>query len=248
MKRLVLGLVSGFILLLAFVISLAPANVVLPWFTSGFSTVSLNNPTGTVWNSSLDSVSYQGRSIQKVSIDISFWHLLLGNLSSDIRIDDQNLLLDGAIKLNKQQIAIEDMRYQLEADTILDWVKLPITELSGRFIGEVMSITVNPNELKALDAHGYWQNAVIGYPNSTLELGDIHFTVTRTDNGRALLTITENPGMLDLKGTLEVGFDKQYQLNVSTQTDVPSHIKQWLTQLGRVENNRILIKWNGRLP
>lgn len=248
MKKLVLGLISGFILLLVFVISLAPASVVLPWFTSGFSMVSLNNPTGTVWDSSLDSVSYQGRSIHNISADTSFWHLLLGNVSSDIRVDDQNLLLDGAIELNRQQIAIKDMRYQLEATSVLDWFKLPISELSGRFIGQVRSIAVNPNELIALDAHGYWQNAVIGYPNSILELGDIHFTVTRTDNGRALLTVTENPGMLDLKGILEVGFDKQYQLNVSTRTDVPPHIKQWLTQLGRIEKNRIFIKWNGRLP
>jgi len=70
----------------------------------------------------------------------------------------------------------------------------------------------------------------------------------RTEDGRALLTITDNPGMLDLKGTLEVGFDKQYQLNLNTQTDLHANIKQWLTQLGRVENNRVIIKWNGRLP
>ena len=127
-------------------------------------------------------------------------------------------------------------------------MKLPITELSGRFIGEVSQLELTPGELHSVTATGYWQNAVVGYPNSVLELGDIHFTIERTETGRALLTITENPGMLDLKGKLEVGFDKQYQLNVSTQSDVPPNIKQWLTQLGKTENDRILIQWNGRLP
>ena len=248
MKKLILILIFGFLLLLGFVLTMAPARIVIPWFTQGISQITVNQPSGSIWNASLHSISYQGKSVYNISAQTSFWALLLGNLHSEIQIDDEQLLLDGSIQLNSQQIAVENTNYQLEAGAILDWIRLPITELSGRFTGEIQSLELAVNEIKALDADGVWQNAVVGYPNSVLELGDIHFTIERTDEGQALLTITENPGMLDLKGTLEVGFDKQYQLNLSTQTDTPAHIKQWLTQLGRIENNRVIIKWNGRLP
>lgn len=248
MKKWVLGSIIGVAVLLVLLIAMAPARIVLPWATNDLKQVTLNQPSGTLWDASLESIIFQGRSIEDISIKTSFFNLLVGNLSSHIRVNDNNLSLDGNITLNSQNLAVHNARYQIDASSILDWIQLPITELSGRFIGEIEIVELAPNELKALEVNGYWQNAVVGYPNSVLELGDIHFTIERTDNGRALLTITENPGMLDLKGTLEVGFDKQYQLDVSTQTDVPSNIKQWLTQLGRTENNRILIKWNGRLP
>lgn len=248
MKKWVLGSIIGVTVLLIFLVAMAPARIILPWAINDLQQVTLNQPSGTLWDASLKSITYQGRSIEDVSIKTSFFNLLVGNLSSHIRVNDNGLSLDGNIILNSQNMAVHNARYQLDASSVLDWIQLPITELSGRFIGEIDTVELASNELKALEASGYWQNAVIGYPNSVLELGDIHFTIERTDNGRALLTITENPGMLDLKGTLEVGFDKQYQLDVSTQTDVPSNIKQWLTQLGRTENNRILIKWNGRLP
>lgn len=248
MKKWVLGSIAGVALLLIFLVAMAPARVILPWATNGQTQLTLNQPSGTLWDASLESITFQGRSIEDVSIKTSFFNLLIGKLSSHVRVNDNGLSLEGDITLNRQNMVVNNARYQIVASKILDWVQLPITELSGRFIGDVNSIELAAKELKALDINGYWQNAVVGYPNSVLELGDIHFTIERTDSGRALLTITDNPGMLDLKGTLEVGFDKQYQLEVSTQTDLPSNIKQWLTQLGRTEDNRILIKWNGRLP
>lgn len=248
MKKLILSFIVGFLLLLGFVLVMAPARIVIPWFTQGLSQLSLNQPSGSIWNASLGSITFRDISVSNISAQTSFWSLLFGSVHSDVQVNDQQLYLAGSIKLNRQQVSLESTDYELEAGAILDWVKLPITELSGRFTGEIQSLELAANEIKALDADGVWQNAVVGYPNSVLELGNIHFTVERTNEGRALLTITENPGMLDLKGTLEVGFDKQYQLNLSTQTDTPAHINQWLTQLGRVENNRVIIKWNGRLP
>ncbi|ACV27715.1 type II secretion system protein N [Kangiella koreensis] len=248
MKKWVLGSIIGVTVLLIFLVVMAPARIVLPWATNDLKQLTLNQPSGTIWEASLESITYQGRSIEDISIKTSFFNLLIGNLSSHITVNDNGVSLEGDVILNSQNMVVNSARYQIEASSILDWVQLPITELSGRFIGDINGIELATKELKTLDANGYWQNAVVGYPNSVLELGDIHFTVERTDNGRALLTITDNPGILDLKGTLEVGFDKQYQLDVSTQTDVPSNIKQWLTQLGRTEDNRILIKWNGRLP
>ncbi len=248
MKKLILILIFGFLLLLGFVLALAPARIVLPWFTQGLPQLTINQPSGSIWDASLSSVSFQDKSIYNISAQTSFWSLLFGNIHSDIQVDDQQLFLDGSIQLNSQQISVDNTVYELESGAVLEWVRLPITQLSGRFTGEIRSLELAASEIKALDADGVWQNAVVGYPNSVLELGDIHFTIEPTDEGRALLTITENPGMLDLKGTLEVGFDKQYQLNLSTQTDTPAHIKQWLTQLGRIENNRVIIKWNGRLP
>ena len=248
MKKLVLRFSVGIVVLLTFILAMAPARIVLPWFTQGFSQISLNHPAGTIWDASLDSISYQGQSIRNISAQTSFWSLLFGNLQSDIQIDDAQLLLKGSVMLNRQQVSIENTDYELEAESVLDWVRLPITELSGRFVGKIQAVELATNEIRELAANGVWQNAVVGYPNSVLELGDIHFTMQRTEDGRALLTITDNPGMLDLKGTLEVGFDKQYQLNLNTQTDLHANIKQWLTQLGRVENNRVIIKWNGRLP
>ncbi|MCW9029751.1 MAG: type II secretion system protein N [Kangiella sp.] len=248
MKKVILGTTLGLLLLIVFLVILAPARVVLPWVTQNLSQVAINGPSGTLWNTELQSITVQGQAIEDISIETSFWHLLFGNVSSDIRINDQNVRLEGSVALNSEQVSIENTSYQLEASMLLDWIKMPITELSGRFIGQINTVTLAANELHALDVNGRWQSAVVGYPNSVLELGDIYYTIERTDDGRALLTITDNPGMLDLKGTLEVGFDKQYQLNVSTKTDIPSNIKEWLTQLGRTENNRIFIKWNGRLP
>lgn len=248
MKKRVLGFIIGLILLLAFVVGLAPARVVLPWVGQSIPQMSLNNPDGTIWNASLGSLVYQGLVIEDISVQTSFWSLLLGNVSSAVQVNDEKLIFDGNIKLNRHQFSITSARYQLDASSILNWFRLPITELSGRFIGQVDSIDLTSGNINSLQANGYWQNAVVGYPASVLELGDIHFTLSKTEDDRALLTITDNPGMLDLKGTLEVGFDKQYQLNVNTQSDIPSNIKQWLTQLGQTENNRIYIKWNGRLP
>ncbi|MBD3668189.1 MAG: type II secretion system protein N [Kangiella sp.] len=248
MKKLILSFIIGFLLLLIFVLAMAPARIVLPWFTQGLPQLSLNQPSGSIWNASLESISFQGKSIHNISAQTGFWSLILGNIHSDIQVDDQQLFFDGSIQLNSQQVSINNTDYELDAGAILDWVRLPISELSGRFAGEINELELAHNEIRKLDVEGVWQRAVIGYPNSVLELGDIHFTIQRNDNGQALLTITENPGMLDLKGTLEVGFDKQYQLNLSTQTDLPENIKQWLTQLGRIENNRVIVKWNGRLP
>lgn len=199
MKKLILSSIIGFLLLLIFVFAMAPARIVLPWFTQGLPQLSLNQPSGSIWNATLDSISFQGRSIHNISAQTGFWSLLLGNIHSEIQIDDQQLFIDGSVQLNSQQVSINNTDYELDAGTILDWFRLPITELSGRFAGEINEFELVPNEIIKLDARGVWQQAVVGYPNSVLELGDIHFTIQRNDNGRALLTITDNPGMLDLK-------------------------------------------------
>jgi len=248
MKKKILVALAGFIVFIFFFVLLAPARVVLPWFIQGIPQVAVQGVSGTVWNTSLDSVLYNGNTINDVAIKTSFWNLLLANLKSDISVNDQNLMLDGRIIVNSDQLRIEDARYQLDVSSLQTWLKLPVSELSGSLIGHIDNAVLQIDDLIDLQANGYWQNAVVGYPNSVLELGDIHFTIERTEDGKALLTITNNPGMLDLKGTLEIALDKKYRLTISTKTDIPSHIKQWLTKLGRTENNRIYIKWNGRLP
>lgn len=248
MKKIIIGLaiIVFFILVL---LVLAPAKAIFPYITDKVTGLTISHPQGTVWSASSKQIQFKNLALNNVSLSTNPLYLIAGKLASTIEVQDQELKIKGQFVLGNSAQQVEDLKYELDASWLNQFLKSPINGLEGNISGviEEYHSDINQQTIKRVNGNGSWHDAVIHYPNTILELGDFNYQLTTNEQNQIRINVLENKGVLDLKGYIDFGLDKSYQLNLNTQTELPENIKRWLTAFGKVQNNRIHIVWNSRL-
>ncbi|NVK22844.1 MAG: type II secretion system protein N [Kangiellaceae bacterium] len=246
MKKIFLWAFIGLIILIILILALAPARAILPWITDKVPGLVLTNPQGSIWSTKVDSLQINRLRINNLQLNISPWSLLLGNLSSELSLDDENLKLNGDIRLNNDVAEVNGLVYQLDSRWLKQFVKAPINDISGIIKGELESAKVQHKQkiVEDLSGFGTWNNAIIDYPNYRLELGNFSYKLSNHEKV-ARITIIDNDGLLDLKGHIDIDLNNRYQMQLNTQENLPENIKRWLRAFAKTENGRMYIQWQG---
>ncbi len=253
MKKIILGILLGIVVLLLMLVAMAPASTILPMLKSALpqqvKALQFGQVDGSIWSPSINNVSYQNFSLKKVDIELNPLSLFIGKLKGDISIQDPKLHWQSQLSVDQKQVAVKAASYQLQASQFDPLMKFPVKGLAGELSGSLKQFILTPQNktIQALDGEGTWQNAVIYYLEQRLALGDLNYQLTTNEQGDAIVQIMENRGLLDLKGNLRLSQSKEYFLELSTQQTLPAELEQWIKRLAQLQNNRYHIKWNGRL-
>jgi len=250
MKRIILWSCVSFVLLIAILLSLAPAKTILPWFTDSIPELHLTNVEGSVWSTSIDTVSFKNATLNNIKLSTNPLGLLLGNLNSTLGINDQNIQLDTELSLSNNDYQINNADFEINTAYIPSVIRLPIEGLEGMVSGTVETLQMTNKSFVTVDGAGQWKDAVIAYPNNDLNLGDVSFQLEKAevDDKTIRLVVVENEGVLDLKGDIELSLNKHVSMSLNTTTDLPQNLKSWVTRWGRQDGNRIHLEWRGQLP
>ena len=249
MKKTLIVIGLALLIFVFFLLAIAPAKVATRMITDMVPGLVLNNVEGSLWSIEAKSVQYKQFKLNNINLSSNPFALLVGQLSSELTVNDPALTVDSNVKLSQSEYQLTDTHYELDAAFITDNVRVPIEGLKGRINGTIQKAHLTQKELLALQGSGQWRGAVIEYPNNNLELGDIRYALSKVaEQNKARVDIVENQGPLDLKGFIELSMDKSFRMDVHTTTDLPANLKNWLSVWGRQQNNRIHIQWQGRLP
>ncbi|AOE49028.1 type II secretion system protein N [Kangiella sediminilitoris] len=250
MKKIIMGAVLALILFVAMLVILAPANTISSLLAEKVPGLTLKQVNGTLWSTKVGRINYKQYELRDLQLETSLLGLLLGKLQSSVKVNDPKLKLNSEMDLREGRYRLKHTDFTIDTAYVTSVVQLPIEGLIGPVNGNITELEMTQQELLELNGGGTWSNAVIQYPGSNLELGTIHFTLSKlADSDNTIrVEITDNQGVLDLKGYIDASLDKRFNMNLSTTTDVPQNLKSWLSRWGRTENNRIYLQWQGRIP
>lgn len=250
MKKIILGAFLALMLFIAILVMLAPAKVITPWITDAVPGLHLSNVNGSIWSANIAQAKYRNVVLENIKLEVNPLSLIAGKLNADVVIDDPNINIQADAILSSEDYKVENGQFDIDSSYVISLFRTPLQDLSGRVIGTVTDFRFNNNQLAALEGEGEWKSAIIHYPNNNLELGDIAFRLSEMSEQRngARVEIINNKGVLDLQGYIEIGLDKQFNMNVHATDQLPANIKSWLTTWGRQRGDRIYLEWRGRLP
>lgn len=250
MKKIIVGAVIALILFITILLTLAPARVATPWITDAVPELHLSNVSGSIWSTHIEQAKYRNLTLNDIELDPSPMALLWGTLEANVSVNDPNIKLEADTVLSANNYSVKDAMFDLDTAYVTSLIKMPIDGLSGRVKGQISVLEYSQKSLQQLSGEGQWDNAVILYPNNNLEIGNVSFRLSKSgqlDNA-ARVDITDNQGVLDLKGFIEIGLNKQFTMNIHATNELPANIKNWLTHWGRQDGDRIYLEWQGRLP
>ncbi|NVJ64852.1 MAG: type II secretion system protein N [Gammaproteobacteria bacterium] len=252
MKKKILGALLSVLLLAVIIVAMAPAQTVWPLIASKlpakFQKVQTTNIQGSIWNPKIGKIRYYDLSVENVSADISVLSLLTGNLKAQINVNDFSLKLDGKLSANTNAIEVSNLNYELAAQRFDPFMQFPVKSLKGNLTGSIEQASLQANgNWNNVQGIGSWQNAIIDYLEQSLALGNFEYQIKTDDTNNIILTVVDNQGVLDLKGQLTLMPNRSYQLDVSTQTQLPTDLENWIKNFGKLENDRYRIQWSGKL-
>lgn len=231
---------------------MAPAKTVLPMVTNSLpdhlKSIQFGQIEGSIWSPRMSSLSYKNIHLNNLRADISPLKLLLAEVDADISVDDPSLKLEGKLLASKSSIKTGSLSIDIKADRLNPFMQFPVKGLRGTMTGLIEQAAFDANgQWQQINGRGSWQQASIDYLEQSLDLGDFDFEINTSNENNLIVSIIDNQGVLDLKGQFVLEPSKTYQLDVSTQQQLPEHLERWISRLGKLENNRYRIKWSGQL-
>ncbi|WP_223670694.1 type II secretion system protein N [Kangiella shandongensis] len=250
MKKIIIGAALALILFLLIFVYIAPAKTITGMVTDRVPGLQLINVEGSLWSTQVGRLNFRQLSLQNIQLDTHLLSLLVGTLSSSITVTDPNIQFSSDVELEEGRYRIENGQYRVDTAYVTSLMNLPVEGVSGAVEGFIKQFEMSEQSLLSLEAEGQWRDAVIQYTNNELTIGTLHFQLSKVNEreNTARIEIIENQGVLDLKGTIEVSLDKRFNVKLHTTTDLPQHLKTWVSRWGRTEGERVYLEWQGRLP
>jgi general secretion pathway protein N len=187
-----LGYGSSFLgLYLFFVISAIPATFALS-FVEVPKDISIENVTGTLWNTKVEQVTHQDITLNKVNASVNFWSLFTLDPSVDLSFGsaiipgpEGSLTLSGFTSV----LAIHDAEILIPANQIVKKLPLPIEVIAGNDIRILVDEFVLGKPICELaSAEIQWEKASMQAMNEKVILGDLSALVS-CDKGAIEVTI-----------------------------------------------------------
>lgn len=239
MKQIVVWSLLGLLVYGVFLIAKLPASHVIHRINNS-KDVFVSDVQGTIWNGSASMIVVNNIAVENVSWTTSFWALLAGNATVDIkggnlRASDK-VSLQGPITINlfdQTHIQASDFTAYVPANMVIAQVSLPITvDAGGRFKILINELDMH-NTCIALDAKGQWLNAGIEGLGQPLSLGNFDATLSCIEDD--ILVKILPPNIFNLTADARVPMNLKASINGRFKPDesLPSQVKDTAKFFGR---------------
>lgn len=214
------------------VVSLVKNNTDIP--------ASLYGVYGSLWKGGADKLLIiDSPEINNLQWSVNPAYLLLAKLQTELQatIHNQNITGDVSIGAGGTLVA-SDLRSRIDASVMQDLMKLPLGELDGTFIINILRLEAEQNTLPLVDGTIKWQSAKLTLAE-TVDLGHINITLKPGDDNDLLISISNQKGQISLDGKASVDSDKGYTLNLKFTPDssATQNIRQSLQMFARRQSD-----------
>ena len=186
-----------FCVYLVFVIATIPANFALS-LAKLPRNIELTNVEGSIWQANIAQLQYQGISIEQVSVQTSFWSLLV--LSPSLTIKFGGALLDGpegkfTVSGLLNELSIEQLQLSIAANDIAQQLALPIPLTAKGYVDlSIEDLTFAPVGTKdfcqQLSGKITWPKAQVNALDEKVKLGELS---AKLNCDKGAIAIVVNP-------------------------------------------------------
>ncbi len=236
-KLLWVGIISFMLALLAtlpisFVLSYLPKNI----------PIQLSQVSGTIWQGKAVSVRYQNIELGQLNWDIQPLSLFLGQLSSHINLNGEQIKLDSDIAIHwDKTLHLSHTQAEIEASFLQNFKKIP-AKLAGTFNLNLDSVIVKiPNNqppLPLIQGKIEWHNAQVLSPVD-IPLGAFRLVIkTRDQTQLGQLNNLDTPNApiaLDTKLQLDQKYDYQVMGKIKANKQANALLKMGINSLGKAK-------------
>lgn len=212
---------------------------------------SLYGVHGSLWQGGADKLLIiDTPEINNLQWSINPAYLLIAKLQAELRasIKNQNIIGDVSIGPAGTLVAT-DLRSRIDAAVMQELLKLPLGELDGTFIFNILRLEAEQNTLPLIDGTIKWQGAQLTLAE-TVDLGHINITLKPADDNKLLVTISNQKGQISLSGKATVDASKAYtiDLDFTPESTASENIRQSLKMFARRQSDgSYQLKRNGNL-
>ena len=194
--------------------------------------------SGRLLNGELQGLKYQDKMLGRVSWQLDFPQLLVGDVTLHWSIHTQNGSLNGDVTLEPSGvITLTDVQGDVPAAEMLHLFPYALVQVSGMISADIAAIQIEKNRMKAIDGRLLWRQAEIRYAD-TFPLGDVlvEFSTQRED-GRIEANITNREGIFIVNSSAIPDSRGGYQLKgvLDPVDDRSANLIKMLSMLGTVD-------------
>ena len=172
--------------------------------------VELTAVSGSIWKGKAEALTVQNQvELKKVSWKMNFLSLLLFSPKVEIFFSQG----DGFLLLSGSGIHIEDLSFNLPANTLVQQLELPIAvESEGDIKMHISYFSQGEPYCKKLNATLLWENAILTSEGQSLDLGEIS-GIFKCNKGQIVGQLLQNSDALNSELNVVFKEKKKYSLD-----------------------------------
>ena len=176
--------------------------------------------------------------------------LLIAHMNGELKGSIKNQNVIGNISIGPTgNISASDIRSRIDASVMQELIQMPLGELDGTFIINIMSLNLVQDALPVINANIKWQSAKLTLAE-TVDLGHIQLHIKPDNSDNLLADISNKNGQITLQGDARIDQTKAYNitLHMTPESNATDNIRQSLKMFARRQTNgSYLLKRKGNL-
>ncbi|PKG97946.1 type II secretion system protein N [Paraglaciecola sp. MB-3u-78] len=192
--------------------------------------ISVSGISGTIWNGNVQSAQAKGFPISDVNWSLSFFPLLLGEISTNIKAGDirdvTQISVNGHVSFKGQHLKVENLLAYIPTNLAISLLPLPIPiEADGRFKVELNEVNYEAG-CQTFTGKGQWLNANFTGVNGVIELGDFDADLSCQDGNVVLHVKQPNRFGLTAKATIPANLKFKINGRFKPEVSLPKEVHQ----------------------
>jgi len=247
-KKWFLRIIIGIFLLIAGLFITAPADILVKQISS-IDGLKLQGVTGSLLSGKIQQLYFNNISLKQLTWNLSLLSFLSGKAGSDFTITDPVFTGDLTIEQSISNITyLSDINATQSVPVLAEfWRTLKFVKPQGKLDWNDAAVSLDESKFYDADGEIVWNNASISSGNNIISLGTIYI-ILETEDDDLLLHISDGDSVLDVQGTLRLGRDLKYQLNIDMSENLPTDINNAVRMVARPnEQGRLAISSSGQL-
>ena len=242
--------ISVIVLYLFFLIVSIPANVLLSKLNIPKNVI-INSVSGTVWSGNIGQLQVSSINVGRVSWDLSPLNLLIGELSADIAIINDEQFINSKVNVSSSgKIELEETRFSINLSTLAPLTYVMPFTYSGKASGYFPVSIFLKNNFVGINGKLSLANIKMISPQQQT-FGDFIVDFRAEKEGATSGKIKDMGGALDISGLLNLNKKGQFSISAKLAArESDAALEQILSFLGkkdargRVELNSSIKIWN----
>jgi len=201
--------------------------------------VSVSGISGTIWNGHAQRAQVNGLPINDLNWSLSFFPLLLGEVSADIKAgnirDAGEISATGLVSLSGQRVQVENLLAYLPANLAINLLPLPIPiKADGRFKVQLDEVDYAAG-CQTFTGNGQWLNANFTGVTGVIELGNFAAVLSCQDRNIVLDVKQPNSFGLTAKATIPINMKFKITGRFKPQVSLPKEVHQAAQFFGKAD-------------
>ncbi|WP_299072130.1 type II secretion system protein N [uncultured Paraglaciecola sp.] len=230
----------GLLVYVVFLIAKLPAvhvisNIQLP------AGVNVGGISGSIWNGQMQRAQANGLPISNLSWQLSFFPLLIGEVSADIKAgnvrDIEQISANGHVSVSSQGIQAEDVVAYVPTDLVVSMLTLPVpVQAGGRLKVQLNELSYKAGCQTAL-GKGQWLNANYTGTAGTIDLGNFDADLG-CQKGNIVVDVKQpNSFGLTAKALIPANLNFKVEGRFKPNANLPKEVHQAAQFFGKTDAN-----------